>query len=195
MVDIPAMTPSAVASWVTSRSSASTSRAATLLAGTVTAFAATALSTDDVVLRSVVVAATGAVGLLTAAWVRPAATSMTQWLGATLMIFGAEAALMFGPLPWAAGVIVGVTAAAAVGTILAGRRVVGWTAAGGATLLAIQVLNDLAPGLFSMSTGVLAVGIAMTVGCIVLVRRARKGTPARQPYLHGQGGGPAAPLG
>jgi hypothetical protein len=149
--------------------------AATSLAGTVTAFAATALSTDDVVLRSAVVAAAGAVGLLLAVHLRPHATHLTQWLAATLMISGAEAALVLGPVPWAAAVIVAATAATALSTILAGRRAVGWTAAAGAAVLAVQVLNDVAPDLFSLSTAVLVAGIAMTVGCIVLVHRVRTG--------------------
>lgn len=148
-------------------------RATALMATTVASFAAAALSTDDTVIRSATVALTGAAALTgVLAW-RPDATRLTQWLALTTAVGGAQAALVLGPLPWAAGLIaLGMAAVAAV-TLMRGATTLGLTAALAAAAIVLQVLGELVPGVFTLSTAMLAVGVAMVIGCIVVIRRAR----------------------
>lgn len=86
----------------------------------------------------------------------------------------------------AQAVILGAGAAVAVSLVLVGTacaagvavwqrsRGEGIAAAAVAGLVACQVLYDLAPQVFSLSTTILLTGIAMTVGCIHLVRRSTR---------------------
>ncbi|CAN5641906.1 hypothetical protein BH24ACT15_BH24ACT15_23060 [soil metagenome] len=152
-------------------------RAVALLSAAVAAFAGTALISDDGVVLGVVVGAVGAAGLVTCALVRPDATKKTQGLGLSVMLAGAEAALLIQPDPAIAGLIVAGVAASAIAVVIRSPNAIGWTSVVGAFALTLQVLNDVVPTVFTFSTGVLALGIAMTVGCIVLVRRVRRDDP------------------
>lgn len=153
------------------RSDADRWRALTLLSTTVMVFAGTALATEDTVVRSAGVALTGAAALCAAVTWRPDATRVSQWLALTLTVGGAEAALVLGPQDWAAGLIaVGMAAVAGV-TLVRARPGLGWTAAAAASAIALQVLGEVVPGLFTLSTALLAAGVTMVLACIAVIRR------------------------
>ncbi len=78
-----------------------------------------------------------------------------------------------GSAPAVAVVLVGMVVAAVVG-IVRRTRDEGITTALLAVVVAGQVLYDLAPQAFSLSAAILLAGLAMTGGCIHLVRRSTR---------------------
>ncbi|CAN5500593.1 hypothetical protein BH23ACT9_BH23ACT9_32640 [soil metagenome] len=167
--------------------------AGTIIGGALTAFAAAAMVSATAPQRSLAIwatalAATVAITLLSQDHRVSFATGLALLFGASQGVLA-----LGGGIALAVVVVIGTTTAAGL-TI--GRRHTGevWTTAVLAALLAVQVLFELAPQVFSLSTSILVSGIAMTVGCIHLVRRSNRPAPTATPPApsHGQ---PPAPLG
>uniref|UniRef100_UPI0035139A77 hypothetical protein n=1 Tax=Euzebya sp. TaxID=1971409 RepID=UPI0035139A77 len=148
--------------------------ACAVVSAAVAGFSAAALAGLEVPARAGAVAlvtSSAAIGLIAAGprrWRTTWATSVVLLLGST------QAVLATGAATWlvvpTALVVTGVAAGAWL------RRSTGEAVAASTVAVAFagQVLYDVAPQVFSLSTTILVVGIAMVVGCIAVVRRATR---------------------